>query len=108
MLFRAEDFLYTYAKASGDFVSNNTVVDRVIAEGGFPNDVLGGQDDYRAFATAANLANGAIMSRYDETINTLWSDHVTTPYSKGEVDFDTAIATFKEQVAASFTDIVVE
>lgn len=103
-----EDFLYTYAKASGDFVSNNTVVNKIVAEGGLPNPFLGGQDHYSAFSSAANLANGAIMSRYDETMNRLWSDHVTTPYSKGEVDFDTAIATFKSEVAAAYTDLVIE
>lgn len=103
-----EDFLYTYAKDSGDFVSNNAIVDKVIAEGGIPNPFLGGQDHYSAFATAANLANGAIMSRFDETLNTLWADNVTTPYSKGEVEFDDAIATFKEKVAAAYTDLVIE
>ena len=103
-----EDFLYTYAKESGDFVSNNTVVDRIVAEGGTPNPFLGGQDHYAAFSTAANLANGAIMTEYDDAINTLWSDNVTTPYSKGEKDLDTAIADFKAAVAAAFADIIVE
>ena len=103
-----EDFLYTYAKDSGDFISNNTVVDKVIAEGGTPNPFLGGQDHYSAFATAANLANGKIMTEYDDAINTYWSDNVTTPYIKGEKDLDTAIADFKAAVAAGFTNIIVE
>lgn len=38
-----EEFLYSYAKDSGDFVSNNTVVDKIVAEGGTPNAFLGGQ-----------------------------------------------------------------
>ena len=103
-----EDFLYTYAKDSGDFVSNNTVVDRIIAEGGTPNPFLGGQDHYAIFASAAALANGSLMSEYDDTINSLWSDNVTTPYERGEVDIDTAIANFKAAVAAAITTITVE
>lgn len=103
-----EDFLYTYAKASGDFVSNNTVVDRIVAEGGTPNDFLGGQDHYSIFATAANLANGSIMTDYDEKINSEWDNCATQPYIKGEIDLDTAIANFKAAVAADFADIVVE
>ena len=103
-----EDFLYTYAKDSGDFVSNNTVVDKIIAEGGTPNPFLGGQDHYAAFATAANLADGTIMTEYDDAIYTLWNDNVTTPYMKGEKDLDTAIVDFKAAVAAAFTNIVVE
>ena len=103
-----EDFLYNYAKDVNDFVSNNTVVDRIIAEGGTPNPFLGGQDHYSIFAEAANLANGAIMSRYDETINGLWDSLVVQPYIKGEKELDDCIAEFKAQVATQITDIVVE
>ena len=89
-------------------MSNNAVVDKIVAEGGFPNDLLGGQDHYSIFAEAANLANGAIMTDYDETINNLWDKHCVQPYIKGEKDLDTAIADFKAEVAAAFTNIVVE
>ena len=102
------DFLYTYAKDSGDFVSNNAVVDKIVAEGGTPNPFLGGQDHYSIFAQAANLANASTMTDYDEAMNKLWDDNVTQPYIKGEVDLDTAIANFKAAVSAQFEGIVVE
>lgn len=102
------DFLYTYAKDSGDFVSNNAVVEKIVAEGGTPNPFLGGQDHYSIFAQAANLANASTMTDYDETMNKLWDDNVTQPYIKGEVDLDTAIANFKAAVSAQFEGIVVE
>ena len=35
-------------------------------------------------------------------------DNVTQPYIKGEVDLDTAIQNFKDQVKAQFDGIVVE
>ena len=103
-----EEFLYPYAKASGDFVGNNAVVNKILEEGGTPNPFLGGQDHYAIFAEAANLANGAIMTDYDEKINSLWSDYVTTPYSKGEKDQETCIEDFKAQVSAQFPELVVE
>ena len=102
------DFLYTYAKDSGDFVSNNAVVERTVAEGGTPNPFLGGQDHYSIFAQAANLANASTMTNYDEAMNTLWDNNVTQPYIKGEVDLDTAIANFKAAVSAQFEGIEVE
>ena len=102
------DFLYTYAKDSGDFVSNNAVVERIVAEGGTPNPFLGGQDHYSIFAQAANLANASTMTNYDEAMNTLWDNNVTQPYIKGEVDLDTAIQNFKDQVKAQFEGIEVE
>ena len=102
------DFLYTYAKDSGDFVSNNAVVDKIVEEGGTPNPFLGGQDHYSIFAQAANLANASTMTDYDEAMNKLWDDNVTQPYIKGEVDLDTAIANFKGAVSAQFEGIEVE
>ena len=102
------DFLYTYAKDSGDFVSNNAVVDKIVEEGGTPNPFLGGQDHYSIFAKAANLANASTMTDYDEAMNKLWDDNVTQPYIKGEVDLDTAIANFKGAVSAQFEGIEVE
>ena len=104
----SEDFLYQYAKDSGDFVGSNAVVEKILAEGGTPNPFLGGQDHYAIFAEAANLANGAIMTDYDEKMNSLWSDFVTTPYSLGEKDLDTCIADFKAQVTAQFPELIVE
>ena len=103
-----DGFLYQYAQDSGDFVGSTVVVDKIVAEGGTPNPFLGGQDHYGMFAKAAALANGSLMTEYDDTINTLWGDNVTTPYSKGEADLDTCIANFKAAVAAAFTNIVVE
>ena len=104
----SEEFLYTYAKDSGDFVGSNAVVEKILAEGGTPNPFLGGQDHYTIFAEAANLANGSIMTDYDEKMNSLWDTCVTAPYSKGEVELDAAIAEFKAQVTAQFPELVVE
>ena len=102
------DFLYTYAKDSGDFVSNNTVVERIIEEGGTPNPFLGGQDHYTIFAEAANLADASTMTDYDEDMETLFRDNVTLPYIKGEVELDAAIQNFKDAVKARFAGLTVE
>ena len=104
----SEEFLYQYALDSGDFVGSNAVVNKVLENGGTPNPFLGGQDHYAIFAEAANLANGSIMTDYDEKMNSFWSDFVTNPYSKGEKDLDTCIADFKAQVTAQFPELVVE
>ena len=103
-----DDFLTQYAKDSGDFVGSKAAVDKILAEGGTPNPFLGGQDHYAIFASAAALANGSLMSEYDDTINSLWNDYVTTPYTKGEKDLDTCLTEFKEAVAAAITTITVE
>ena len=48
------------------------------------------------------------MTDYDEKMNSLWQDYVTTPYSKGEKELDACIAEFKAQVTAQFPELVVE
>ncbi len=104
-----EDTLYKIAVDSGDFVSSNAVVEKVLNDDiDDANPFLGGQAHYQIFAEAANLANGAIMSRYDETINSLFDTQCVTPYTKGEKDLDTAIADFKAAVKTQFSDLVVE
>ena len=103
-----DDFLTQYAADSGDFVGSAKAVETILANGGTPNPFLGGQDHYAIFAKAAALANGSLMSQYDSTINSLWSDYVTTPYTKGEKDLDTCLAEFKAAVAAAIQTITVE
>ena len=97
-----------YAQDSGDFVGSAKAVETILANGGTPNPFLGGQDHYAIFASAAALANGSLMSEYDDTINGLWNDYVTTPYTKGEKDLDTCLDEFKVAVAAAITTITVE
>ena len=103
-----EEWLLQYAHDSGDFVGSNAAVEAYLAEGEHPNPFLGGQDHYAIFAEAANLADGSLMTEYDETINTAWNDYVTEPYTKGEIDRDTAIQNFKDQVKALLPSITVE
>ena len=103
-----EDFLYQYAKDSGDFVGSKTVVEKIVAEGGTPNPFLGGQDHYSIFADAAAIASGKTWTEYDETIDRLWNDEATLPYIRGEKTLEDALAGFKAAVSAAFTGITVD
>ena len=103
-----DEFLYTYAHDSGDFVGSKPVVDKIVAEGGTPNPFLGGQDHYGMFAEAAAIASGKTWPPYDETMDRLWNDQATLPYIRGEKTLDEAIAGFKSEVKAAFADLVVE
>ena len=103
-----DDFLTQYAADSGDFVGSAKAVETILANGGTPNDFLGGQDHYAIFASAAALANGSLMSQYDDTINDLWNKFVTLPYTQDGADLDACLTEFKAQVAAAIADITVE
>ncbi len=101
-----EDFLEKWATDTGDFVGNENVVNEYKAD--YSEEFLGGQNSYGAFADMAQNINGAILTEYDQTIETLFTDNALTPYSKGEVDIDTALKNFKEAVANAYPDVEVE
>ena len=91
-------FLTQYAADTGDFVGNAKAVETILTNGVAPNPFLGGQDHYTVFARAAALANGKLLTEYDNEINDLWEKFVTVPYTKGEQDIDACIEEFKNQV----------
>ncbi len=100
-------FLTQYAKDSGDFVSNIAVAQEIAAQA-IPNDFLGGQDHYGAFAASSLIINASNKTAYDLDIERLFVENCLTPYVNGEKDKETAIKDFKDAVAALFNNIVVE
>ena len=97
-----EEFLYQYAQDSGDFVSNIAVAEKIVGEGGMPNDFLGGQDHYSIFAESSLLINANATTGYDGKINGLFTDYALTPYIKGEKSMDEALTAFRDQVATTY------
>ena len=108
--------LQTGADSLQDMWANGTY-----SEGGTPDSVAsavvmatadgttefcGNQNVFDAFIPANKLANGQNLTQYDEKINSLWRDQVKM-YATGQIDRDTAIKQWKENVAAEF-DVVVE
>ena len=101
------DFLKQYAKDSGDFVSNIQVARDIVAEGGTPNDFLGGQDHYGIFAQSSLLISDSTTG-YDGIMNDLFTRFALNPYLNGEAEKDAAIAKFKNEVKAAYADLIVE
>lgn len=99
-------FLEDYIREVGDVISNRQVVAKV--KGEFKNDFLGGQNHYEEFAKMIETISAETITEYDRTIDTLYQDEALIPYSKGEVDKDTAIANFKAAVQNSYPDISVK
>ncbi|HHT08391.1 MAG TPA: carbohydrate ABC transporter substrate-binding protein [Clostridiales bacterium] len=101
------DFLKQYAKDSGDFVSNIKVAQDIVAEGGTPNDFLGGQDHYQMFSESSLLISDSTTG-YDGVMNDLFTRFALTPYLNGEVEMDEGIANFKTEVKTAYSDIEVD
>lgn len=97
-----EEFLTTWANESGDFVSNQKVVDSIKDD--FSEEFLAGQNHYAAFAEMAPSIDASILTGSDLDINDLFNEQLTA-YSKGEKDLDTAMADFKAGVQNLFPSL---
>lgn len=102
----SDEFLTQWAEDTGDVVSNEAVVESIKDD--YSDDFLGGQNHYAAFANMIDDINTDIITEYDQEINSLFLDYALTPYSKGEVELDEAIETFKGQVQNLYPDLVID
>lgn len=102
----SDEFLTQWAEDTGDVVSNEAVVESIKDD--YSDEFLGGQNHYAAFADMVNDINTDIITEYDQQINSLFLDFALTPYSKGEVELEEALDSFKQQVQNSYPDLVVE
>ncbi|MHC5373269.1 ABC transporter substrate-binding protein [Enterococcus sp. LJL120] len=101
-----EDFLKTWAEDTGDFVSSETVVNEI--KDTYSEEFLGGQNHYNEFSEMVDNINATILTEYDQTVERLFNDNCLIPYSKGEVDMDTAVQSFKDAVVNAYPDIEVD
>ncbi len=92
-----DTFLEAWAKDTGDYVSNNTVVAKI--KDSYSEPFLGGQNHYAAFAQMAAAVNGKLIQGSDQAIEGLFNEAVTA-YVNGEKTKDKAIEDFKSQVNA--------
>jgi ABC-type glycerol-3-phosphate transport system substrate-binding protein len=90
-------FLETYAKESGDLVSNVAVVETI--KDSYSEPFLGGQNHYAAFAEMAKNVDGTMTQGTDQVIEALFVETFTA-YVNGEKTRDQAINDFKSQVNA--------
>jgi ABC-type glycerol-3-phosphate transport system substrate-binding protein len=92
-----DEYLETYARASGDLVDNIAVVDKI--KGDFSEPFLGGQNHYAVFAELAQNVNGKLTQGTDQAIEALFLE-ATNAYVNGEKSKDQVLADFKSQVNA--------
>jgi len=92
-----DTFLESWAKDTGDMVSNMTVVNKI--KDSYSEPFLGGQNHYAAFAAMATSVNGKLIQGTDQAIESMFNE-ATTAYVNGEKTKDKAIEDFKTQVSA--------
>lgn len=99
-----EEFLTSWAKQTGDFVSNLNVV-RAIKDD-FSEPFLGGQNHYEYFYEQSKNVRGDHIGPWDTQIQNAWEDQVEL-YANSEKSLDEAIADFKQQMTDILPDVKV-
>jgi multiple sugar transport system substrate-binding protein len=94
-----DSFLESWAKETGDVVSNINVINKI--KDTYSEPYLGGQNHYAEFAEMAKNVNGRLLQGSDEAIEAMF-DEATAAYVNGEKTKAQAIADFKSQAQAQF------
>lgn len=100
------DSMQDYCLRSHDYVNNVTAVQNII-DSGYSFDFLGGQDHYSLFQAVTPLIDTSAMSPYDQNINFALDTQVNA-YANGDIDYDTAIRQFKDEVTDLFPEIMAD
>ena len=100
------DSMQDYCLRSHDYVNNVTAIQNII-DSGYSFDFLGGQDHYSLFQAVTPLIDTSAMSPYDQNINFALDTQVNA-YANGDIDYDTAIRKFKDEVTDLFPEIMAD
>jgi len=94
-------FLESWAKNTGDLVSNNEVINKI--KNNFKEPFLGGQNHYAAFADMAENVNGKLLQGTDELINNQFN-YILWNYVNGDKTKEEALDYFRKQVANELSE----
>lgn len=95
-----DTFLESWAKDTGDVVSNKKVVDKI--KDSYSDPYLGGQNHYAAFAKMADNVNGKLSQGTDQAIESIFGEE-SNAYVNGEKSKEQALEDFKTQVASTLS-----
>lgn len=95
-----DTFLESWAKDTGDVVSNKNVVDKI--KDSYADPYLAGQNHYSAFAEMAKSVNGKLSQGTDQAIESIFAEE-TAAYVNGEKTKQQALDDFKVQVSSTLS-----
>ncbi|MBD5142206.1 MAG: extracellular solute-binding protein [Ruminococcus sp.] len=102
------DSMEKYALKSGDFVNNQTVMEKIVTEGSNSNELLGGQDQFAVLKdVAANIKLNETITQYDEDLklSLRYALHAESIFEAvWENDIDAVINQFLEEAKSSIPE----
>ena len=101
------DFLYQYAKDSGDFVNNTDIQEKISNSSDGENEFVNGQNVYKIYSKLVSNINTNILTEYDEVLNTKWRDIVDS-YMSGKISKNEIIPNFKQAVKDEYPSINID
>ncbi|MDO4283764.1 MAG: extracellular solute-binding protein [Eubacteriales bacterium] len=101
-----DEFLTQYAQDKGDYTGKKSV-NAAIAESGYEESWCAGQNTFEFFSSQMDKINTSLVTKYDDTIGNLLLNNVDL-YLNGQLDKETAIQQFKDDVASNYRRLDVE
>jgi multiple sugar transport system substrate-binding protein len=102
MMTHDEEYLKSWAKDTGDFLSHVPVVNEI--KDTFSDDFLGGQNHYAFFLEQAEKIETGIVTKYDQQIDALFGDQVGQ-YIEGKKTKEETITEFYKLVKNAYPEI---
>lgn len=103
-----EEVMYKLSEETLDFVNNQAVVDKLIADGKGASPVLGGQNPLSTWNEAAKNINLKNATEYDSTFGG-YLDNASAAYNSGEfATVDEAVESIKSQIRDAYQYLTVE
>lgn len=103
-----EEVMYKLSEETLDFVNNQAVVDKLIADGKGASPVLGGQNPLETWNEAAKNISLKNATEYDSTFNG-YLDNASAAYNSGEfATVEEAVESIKSQIRDAYQYLTVE
>lgn len=105
MLTQDEEYMKTYARRAGEFVSNKKVVEEIKDE--FASETLSGQNHFEFFLQETSTIDGSTIAGYDYQVNQILSQ-VVNEHLEGALTYDGAVEAMKSRVKEAFPQLTVD
>ncbi len=100
------DYIKQYAEDKGDYTSLKSV-NKEIADSGYEEAFCAGQNTFAFYSSQMDKINTDIVTKYDDTIGSLLFNNIEL-YLNGQLDKESAIQQFKDDVATNYRKLDVE
>jgi ABC-type glycerol-3-phosphate transport system substrate-binding protein len=101
------EHLEGWAKETGDFVSNMTIIEKLQNDGDFINETIK-ENTYQVYGSMVDQIDGGLITQYDDQMRVTFQDYLNAFLAGNIESKEVMIQQFKEQIANDLPNITVK